>query len=202
MTAHITFYFDFVSPNSYIAAHGIGDIAAKHARAVDWRPVSLFHIWDAIDHHPLGKPRAKARYLVRDFKRSAEIAGLPLTMPKPFPLDADLARRTFYRIDARDPELARAFALAVFDRYWAGGEDISTSEQIAGNTAEIGVGADEMVAAADDEAAAAATLTATEEAIEAGAFGVPYIVVDGEPFWGQDRLAHLDWWLERHAAEG
>ncbi len=40
MTTHITFYFDFVSPNSHIAAHGIGDIAAKHARAVDWCPES------------------------------------------------------------------------------------------------------------------------------------------------------------------
>jgi 2-hydroxychromene-2-carboxylate isomerase len=199
--ARITFYFDFVSPNSYIAAHGIDDIAAKHARAVDWRPVSLFQVWDTIDHHPLGKPKAKARYLVRDFKRSAAIAGLPLTMPKPFPLDADLARRAFYRIAARDPELARAFALAVFGRYWAEGEDISTPEQIAANTAALGVGADEMVAAADDEAAATAAMSATEEAIEAGAFGVPYMVVDGEPFWGQDRLGHLDWWLERQAAE-
>ena len=139
--------------------------------------------------------------MVRDFKRSAEIAGLPLTMPKPFPLDADLARRAFYRIETRDAELARAFALAVFDRYWAEGEDISTPEQIAGNTAAIGIGAEEMTAAADDEAAGAAAMAATEEAIEAGAFGVPYIVVDGEPFWGQDRLAHLDWWLERQSAE-
>ena len=138
MTARITFYFDFVSPNSYIAARGIDDIAAKHTRAVDWRPVSLFHVWDTIDHYPLGKPKAKARYLVRDFKRSAEIAGLALTMPKPFPLDADLARRSFYRIAARDPELARAFALAVFDRYWAEGEDISTPQQIAANTAALG----------------------------------------------------------------
>ncbi len=44
-------------------------------------------------------------------------------------------------------------------------------------------------------------MTATEEAIEASAFGVPYIVVDGEPFWGQDRLAHLDWWLECQPVE-
>ena len=44
-------------------------------------------------------------------------------------------------------------------------------------------------------------MTATEEAIEAGACGVPTIVVDGEPFWGQDRLAHLGWWLERQSAE-
>ena len=201
MTAHVTFYFDFVSPNSYIAAHGIGDIAAKHARTVDWRPVSLFHIWDTIDHHPMGKPKAKARYSIRDFKRSAEIAGLPLTMPKAFPLDADLARRTFYRLNADDPGLAQAFAGAVFERYWAEGGDISTPEQIAGATAALGVGAAEMTAAQDDEAAAAAAAAATEEAIDAGVFGVPYMVCDGEPFWGQDRLAHLDWWLERQPAE-
>ena len=76
-----------------------------------------------------------------------------------------------------------------------------TPEQIAENTAALGVGADEMVEAADDEAATAAAMAATQAAIEAGAFGVPYIVADGEPFWGQDRLGHLDWWLERQAAE-
>ncbi len=50
MTARITLIFDFVSPNSYIAAHGLGDIAAKHARA---GPVSLFHVWGTIDHPPV-----------------------------------------------------------------------------------------------------------------------------------------------------
>jgi 2-hydroxychromene-2-carboxylate isomerase len=54
----MTFYFDFVSPNRYIAANRIGDLAAKHARAVDWRPVSLFQVWDAIDHTSGGPDRA------------------------------------------------------------------------------------------------------------------------------------------------
>lgn len=67
--------------------------------------------------------------------------------------------------------------------------------------AALGIGADEMMAAADDEAAAAAAMAATEAAIEVGAFGVPYMVVDGAPFWGQDRLAQLDWWLERNASQ-
>ncbi len=53
VTARMTLYFDFVSPNSYIAAQGIGDIAARHARAVDWRPVSLFHVWGTLDHPPV-----------------------------------------------------------------------------------------------------------------------------------------------------
>ncbi len=58
MTARITFYFDFVSPNGSIAAHGLGDIEAKHARAVDWRPVSLFHVWGTIGH-PLSLPNIR-----------------------------------------------------------------------------------------------------------------------------------------------
>ena len=199
MSEPIVFYAEFSSPFTYVATHRIAPITERFGRAFDWRLIDLFAVWRALDHQPIGKPKAKARYFVRDMARSAEVAGLPITRPDPFPVNADLARRAFWRLKGRDPDLAVRFARAVFDRYWGTGQDISTPEQIAEATADLGVGVDELEAAAGDEAAADRVLAATEQAIADGCFGTPYFLLDGEPFWGQDRIAHMAWRLE-HAA--
>ncbi|MDJ0947771.1 MAG: 2-hydroxychromene-2-carboxylate isomerase [Alphaproteobacteria bacterium] len=195
MAEPIVCYFDFVSPHSYIAMPAIEEVAARHGRALDWRAVSVFQIWDAIDYHPIGKPKAKARYVRRDFERCAAVAGLPFAMPKPFPLDCVLARQAAWRLQQNQPETAPAFMRAVFHRYWGEGQDISTAEQIAASTAAIGVDLDLLQAAESDPEAAAGVRANSEQAVADGAFGVPYFLVDGEPFWGQDRIGHIDWRL-------
>ena len=128
MAAPVIFYSDFTSPHSYLAIAAVEDVARKHDREVDWRIVSLFQIWDSIGHQPLGKPRSKARYVRKDFERSARIAELPFTMPDSFPVDAVVARQAFYRLKKKDPALATAFAKSVFDRYWRDGKDIVFDE--------------------------------------------------------------------------
>ncbi len=200
MAVPIVYYFDFVSPHSYIAMPAIEAVAAKHGRTLDWRVVSVFQIWDAIDYHPIGKPKAKARYVRRDFERCAAVAGLPFTMAKPFPLDCVLARHAFWRLQREAPEIATDFARAVFHRYWGEGRDISTAEQIAESTAAVGVDIDMMKAAESDQEAAANVRANGEQAVEDGAFGVPFFLLDGEPFWGHDRVAHIDWRLANPVA--
>ncbi len=202
MTTPILFYFDFTSPHSYLALDDIRRVADRHGRVLDWRAISVFQVWDAIDHHPIGKPRAKARYIRRDFERAAAVAGLPFRMPKPFPVDAVVARQLFYSIKAETPDLAANLATALFTRYWAEGHDISTAEQIAEIAAPLGIAVAAVNAAAEDPAAAAAVAAASAQAVEDGAFGAPYFIVDGEPFWGHDRVAHIDWRLSQVDADG
>ena len=195
MAAPIIFYSDFTSPHSYLAIGAIEEVAKKHGREVDWRVISLFQVWDAIGHQPLGKPRSKARYVRKDFERSARIAGLPFTMPDSFPVDAVVARQAFYRLKKRDPALATAFAKAVFDRYWREGKDIKTPQQIAGSTAAIGVGLDELAVAETDSEAQHDVYAMGADAAADGVFGTPFFLVDDEPFWGHDRVSHVDWHL-------
>lgn len=197
MAHPITFFWDFTSPYAYIGAHLIDAVAAKHGRSVDWRPVSIGHLWKAIpDRTPF--PKIKMDYMMHDWTRSAQLAGLPIvTTPDPFPTDAKLPRLVFYRLKAQDAAKAVAFAKAAFTQYWGEGRDIARPEHLAGILGKLGIAVSEIAAAAEDAAARQQVLDATAEAIEKKAFGTPTFIVDGEMFWGSDRVDHLDLWLAR-----
>lgn len=199
MADPIVFYWDFSSPYAYIGANQIEAVAAKHGRSVDWRPVSIGHLWKAIpDRTPF--PKIKMDYMMRDWTRSARLAGLPIvTTPDPFPTDAKLPRLLFYRLKAQDVAKAKAFALAAYRQYWGEGKDIARPEHLAGIVKSLGIPEAEIAAAAEDGAARQAVLDSTAEAIALKAFGTPTFMVDGEMFWGSDRIDQIDKWLARKA---
>lgn len=194
MPAPIRFYWDYTSPFAYIGAFLIDEVAAKHGRTVDWLPVSLGHLWKAIpDRAPF--PKVKMDYMVHDWTRSAKLHDLPIvSIPTPFPTDGKLPRLVFYHLKAQDPAKAVAFAKSVFRQYWGEGRDISAPEHLA---TIAGIDAVTIAAAAQDPAARQAMLDATTEASVLKAFGVPTFIVDGEMFWGSDRVDHIDRWLAR-----
>lgn len=200
MPQPITFYFEFASPYAYLAALRIDAAAARCGRSVDWQAVSLAHVLKARGASRDGVGREKLDYIMRDAFRSAEMQGAPMRMPANFPVDSKAARQAFHRLKARDPALARRFALAVYGSYWGEGNDVTTPEQIAEATAAVGVGADEVAAALADPAARQAAIDATARAIEHGMFGAPAFIVDGELFWGQDRIEMIEWRLGRGRA--
>ena len=195
MANTIIFYWDFTSPYAYIGANLIDAVAAKHGRAVDWRPVSIGHLWKAIpDRAPI--PKQKMDHMMHDWTRSAKFAGLPIvSKPDPFPTDAKLPRLLFYRLKAQDKDKAVAFAKAAFRQYWGEGRDVATPEQLAGLLKSLGIAEAEIAAAAEDGAARQQVLDATAEAVNLKAFGTPTFIVDGEMFWGSDRIDHIDRWL-------
>lgn len=195
MAAPITFFWDFTSPYAYIGANLIEAVAAKHNRSVDWRPVSIGHVWKAIpDRTPM--PQVKMEYSMHDWTRSAKFADLPIvTTPNPFPTDAKLPRLLFYRLKAQDVRKSVAFAKAAFAQYWGEGRDIAKPEHLAGILGTLGIPEAEIAAAAEDAAARQQVLDATGEAIAMKAFGTPTFIVDDEMFWGSDRVDHIDRWL-------
>lgn len=197
MSDPIIFYCEVVSPYAYIGAHTIEKVAAKHGREVLWRPVSLGHIWKAIGATNVGPAAipAKARYLLTDSGRAAKMAGLPMAKPAVFPVDAKLVRLAFYRLNARDPDLAKKFMLGVFDKYWAKSEEITTVAHLSGLAGELGIETSELEAALEDGDAKAAMIEATNAAVDSGAFGMPWFVVGDQVFWGSDRVPHIDQYL-------
>jgi 2-hydroxychromene-2-carboxylate isomerase len=199
MADPIVFYWDFPSPYAYIGANEIEAVAARHGRSVDWKPVSIGHLWKAIpDRTPF--PKIKMDYMMHDWTRSARLAGLPIvTTPDPFPTDAKLPRLLFYRLKAQDVAKAKAFALAAYRQYWGEGKDIARPEHLAGIVKSLGIPETEIAAAAEDAAARQAVLDSTAEAIALKAFGTPTFMVDGEMFWGSDRIDQIDRWLARKA---
>jgi 2-hydroxychromene-2-carboxylate isomerase len=196
----ITFFVEFSSPFAQIAAHLIGPVAAKHGREIRWRPIWLAFVFKALYGDRVAQPPIKIDYIFRDARRFAGLYGIPFVKPAVFPLDGRIARRLCYRIERESPAKAAAFAKAVLQAYWGEGREMRSVEQLRGVAAGLGIADADLLAAESDEAAKAAERRACEDALAAGCFGAPYFIVDGEPFWGADRIEHIDRWLARRMA--
>jgi 2-hydroxychromene-2-carboxylate isomerase len=195
MPEPIRFYFDFSSPYGYIASRKIDAIAARHGRTALWRPFLLGAAFKITGGSaPVAFP-LKGEYFVRDFARSARFHGVPYRFPSKFPISSVAPTRAFYWLDAKDPARAKQLAAALYAAYFTEDVDISDAEQTIRVAASAGLAADEVRAAINDQAIKDLAKAEVEKAIAAGAFGSPYIVVDGEPFWGADRLDQVERWL-------
>lgn len=194
--APIDFYFDFASPYGYIASTRIDEVAARHGRTVAWRPILLGVVFKTTGMGPLPSVPLKGAYSLRDFARSARLYGVPFQMPKAFPFNGVAPSRAFYWLQDRDPGLARRFAQAAYHAAFPGQQDITKPETCADLAANLGVKREDTLAALNDAAVKDRLRIEVEAAIAKGVFGSPFIVIDGEPFWGADRLDQVDRWLQ------
>ena len=196
MKAAIDFYFDFSSPYSYIASEWVGAVAARHGRAVNWHAILLGATFQAAElKSPVSYP-IKREYSIRDFGRSARFAGLPYVMPAKFPIPTQNAARIFWWLhDSESPERAVAWAHAGLRAYFTRGVDLSDVAALDALAGQSGVDAAAARAAYTDTLWKERLKRENDAAIAAGVFGAPFFVVDGEPFWGNDRRAQIEQWL-------
>jgi 2-hydroxychromene-2-carboxylate isomerase len=196
MANPIDFYFDFSSPYGYLASTKIDEIAAKHGRSVTWRPVLLGAMFKITGGQPLPTVPLKGSYATHDMVRTARLMKVPFKLPSRFPVAATAPSRAFYWVNDPDPVLGQALAHALFHAYFAEDRDISNPEVTGNVAAKLGVGKEELLRALDEPAVKERLRSEVDAAIERGVFGSPYIVIDGEPFWGADRLDQVEKWLE------
>ena len=195
MAAPIEFYFDFNSPYGYIAAHLIDDLAAKHGREADWKPVLLGAIFKVTGSAPLPTVPIKGDYATHDFARSARFHGVAFNPPADFPFSPVAASRAVYWAKDRDPAAARRLGLALFQAALRDDRPIAAPATVVAVAAECGCDADAVAAALGDPAVKQRLADEVDAAIAKGVFGSPYVIVDGEAFWGVDRLDMVDRWL-------
>ena len=195
MPAPIDFYFDFSSPYGYFAAKKIDELAARHKREVNWRPFLLGAVFKITKMQPLVEYPIKSDYMTRDWARFARLLGVPFKPPEVFPFSGVNASRLFYWLQVRDAELARNFARRAFHAAFGEGRDIVSIPALTALAESLGVPAGDIMAANSDPTVKEQLRTEVEAAIARGVFGSPYVVVDGEPFWGADRLDQVDGWL-------
>jgi 2-hydroxychromene-2-carboxylate isomerase len=191
----IEFFFDFASPYGYIAAHLVQGLAAKHGRAVKWQPFMLGAVFKVAGTQPLVNYPLKGDYSRHDIARTARLYQVPLRMPDVFPIGTVSAARIFYWLAEQQPEAAVPWAKAAYKAYFADNRDISQTPVVAALLAEQGLDVATALAGAESAAIKAHLRTVTEGAVARGVFGSPYFFVDGEPFWGNDRLDMMDRWL-------
>ena len=197
MSDPIDFYFDFSSPYGYFAAANIDALAAKHARSVTWRPLLLGAVFKVNGQQPLPNIPLKGSYAKHDMLRSARWFELPFKIPTKFPINTIAPCRAFYWVHDQDAALAKQFALALYHAYFAEDRDISNPDVTTHVAAKLGIDKNALTTAINDTALKERTRNEVDAAIERGVFGSPYIVIDGEPFWGADRLDQVERWLEK-----
>lgn len=195
MAAPIQFYFEFSSPYGYLAAEKIEALAAKHGREVDWKPFLLGPVFKETGGRPLVSIPIKGDYALHDMKRAARLLKVPFQMPEPFPFLSVQAARLAYWAKAQHPDKAKALMLALYRAAFAQGRDISAAATVVSVASAQGIAADAASAALQDPSVKETLRQEMDLARERQVFGSPFIIVDGEPFWGHDRLETIDHWL-------
>lgn len=191
----IDFYFDFSSPYGYLASEKIDALAARYGRTVNWHPILLGVVFRETGGAPLTTLPIKGDYSLRDFSRSARFMDAPYTHPAHFPVSTKHAARAYYWLHDRAPDAATAFAHAVYRAYFSAGCDISSADQILTLAAEHGCDRAELAAALEAQALKDRLQVECTAALQKNVFGSPFIIVDGEPFFGADRLPQIERWL-------
>jgi 2-hydroxychromene-2-carboxylate isomerase len=193
MTA-LTFYFDFISPYAYLGWTQIHALAARHQREVVPRPVLFAALLDANGQKGPAEIPRKRVYTWKDVVRSASRLGVPIAPPASHPFNPLLA----LRIASADlsPEERRDVVDGLFAATWQRGVDVTDGAKVSEIVRGAGVDGDRLLEWARSNEAKERVKRATDEALDAGAFGVPTIVAGSELFWGLDSLANLDRFLE------
>ncbi|HJV00886.1 MAG TPA: 2-hydroxychromene-2-carboxylate isomerase [Burkholderiaceae bacterium] len=202
MSTDIDFYFDFVSPYAYLASSRIERLAAAHGRKVRWKPVLMTVLSKAAGTQLTPFVPMKWQYVQHDVARSARLAGIPFHWPPGFPkLLLAPGRAMMWLASTHGEDKAVAFARTCLTAWFGDGVDIEDKEVLAGIAARLGVERAALLAALEDDSVKAAFKQASEDAIAQGVFGVPYMIVDGEAFWGFDRFDQLEQALRQPAAQ-
>lgn len=193
----LEFYFDFSSPYGYLASEKIDALAQRFGRQVRWRPILLGVVFRETGAVPLTEAPLKGEYSLRDFSRSARYLGVPYAHPARFPVATQHAVRTYYWLHEKDCAMARAFAHATFRSFYIEGCDISDLTVVLDLACRQGADYNALSEALAGPSVKERLKGECEAAIRKGVFGSPYIIVDGEPFFGVDRLPQIELWLEK-----
>lgn len=200
MALVVDYFFAPQSPWTYLGHDRFAALAKAAGAHINVLPVDLGKVFPVSGGLPLAKraPQRQAYRLV-ELKRFSEHLGLPMNLqPAFFPVAGDAAARLIIAVGEHDgSDAAMALAAALMRAVWAEQRDIADAATLAAKLAECGLPAHRL-----DDAQAPAVQARydadSQRAIEIGVFGAPSYVVDGEIFWGQDRLD----FVQRRLARG
>lgn len=197
MSAAIDFYFEFSSPYGYFAAERVEALAERHGRTVDWHPVLLGVIFKSTGMAPLTQVPIKKDYVRRDWERISRLTGIPFKMPSVFPIASQNPARAVLFVARSDEAAAKQLALALYRAYFVDNKNIGEVDVVREVATAQGLDADAITEGMADPAVKDQLKHEVGAAEARGVFGSPFVIVDGEPFWGFDRFDMVDDWLKR-----
>jgi 2-hydroxychromene-2-carboxylate isomerase len=187
--AEIEYFFTHNSTWSYLGHRAFLDLAKAHGATVRNRPVILSKVFANSGAQPIAeRPKARQEYRLVEMQRWRAKRGMPLILkPKHFPTSASLADRAAIVLVAAGMDPGE-FSEAIMAACWAEEKDIADPAVVKEKLAAAGHDADRILAAAESDATKATHEKNTADAVEINAIGAPTYVLNGETFWGQDRL--------------
>lgn len=192
MSRTVDYYFSTQSPWAFIGFPTFLDVARRHGARIDYRPVFLGELFAETGGLPLPKRHpARQRYRLVELKRWRDARGLDFHLsPAHWPFDPGLADRLVIAAQRAGHDPA-ALVSRLGAGVWQRQENMADPATLAGILAELGLPA-ELLDAAGGEELRAAYQQNHADAVAADVFGSPSYVLDGEVFWGQDRIEFLD----------
>jgi 2-hydroxychromene-2-carboxylate isomerase len=192
--AVIRFYFDYISPNAYLAWTQLPALAARNSCVIEPVPVLFAGLLEA--HRQLGPAEVlpKMRWMWKNILRKATVIGVPLNAPAFHPFNPLLALRVS-SLELHANERLRLVD-ALFDAVWVRGLHIAELEVIDKVATEAGLDGRRLITQAQQPACKAQLRKQTDQAIADGVFGVPTMVVGDELFWGYDDMTFLQRFLD------
>jgi 2-hydroxychromene-2-carboxylate isomerase len=182
----IEFYYDYVSPTSYLAYKRLLKMAQERSLTIDYKPVQIGGIFkQSGNSSPVSVP-AKLNWMWDDMNRHAKRDNIPMIKNDHFPLNSVYAMRG--ALVAKDLNCLAQYNEAMFSAMWEQGANISNIDVMTEVLAQAGLDAKSILEAAQSDATKERLRADTAAAVERGVFGVPTMIVDNELHFGQDRL--------------
>jgi 2-hydroxychromene-2-carboxylate isomerase len=198
-------FFDCSSPWTYLGVHAVQRIAAEQGTTVNWRPILVGGVFNAANPSVYASREnpvpAKHAYMLKDLQDWARHEGLAIRFPPSvFPVNSVKAMRGCVWLEPTGRILP--FATAVFEAYWSRDEDISRDDVLAAICRRLDIDVAAFQAGITGTAVKEALRANTDALIARGGFGSPTFFVDGEMFFGNDRLPLVREALRRRGAAG
>jgi len=186
----VDFYFDFMSPFSYLALQRLPALAARFGYDIDYKVVDLAEI-KRLAGNTGPSTRAiplKLRYAKTDQQRWAKRYGVAIATPAHY--DGSRLNRGCFFAQARGQ--MHDYLMLAFHRVWGEGKSMIDAVMLAEVAAKLGWNADAFLQFTQSGEADAQYRASTAAAHQAGVFGVPTVAIDGEMWWGNDRLDFVE----------
>jgi len=190
MTKAVEFLFDFGSPTSYLAYKQLPKIASRHGARIVWTPILLGAVFKATGNTSPAMIPSKARYMNADLARFAKRYNVVLNFNTHFPVNTLSLMRG--AVAYQPTSQFDIYVNAIFDAMWAHPRNLNDPGEVAHVLHDIGLRPEEFMARIEQVDVKEKLKANTEAAIARGVFGAPTFFVNGEMFFGQDRLDFVE----------
>jgi 2-hydroxychromene-2-carboxylate isomerase len=193
----IQFHFDFISPFGYFASLRIDELARRHGREVEWTSMLLgVSVLKVMGIPPVAMLPMKGKYVINDAKRCARQQQIPFERLAPYPTSKPVeAGRVFAWAKDIDQIAGKKLAGLIFRSYFVRCLDIGKDSVLSSCVRTAGLSWQEFEAARAQGAPARLLRRNVDDSLQRGVFGSPFFIVDGEPFFGVEKLPVVEEWL-------